>query len=73
MSPNNVITAKCECGNKVNVEIFDHLGGKEYSPREYAPNIVKTHEALMGTATCNKCGSEVWIYSYIEVHRKEEK
>jgi hypothetical protein len=69
----NIITAKCECGNKVDVEIFDHLGGKEYAPIKYAPDTVRTHEALMGQATCSKCGSEVWIYSFIEVHRKEEK
>jgi len=65
----NIITAKCECGNKVDVDILDRLAGTHYfidSPH------VRTHDALMGQATCSKCGSEVWIYSYISVHKKEK-
>ncbi len=64
---NNVITAKCECGNKVDVKITDRLGTKAN------PTDIKIHAALMGTGNCNKCGSEIWIYSYIEVHKKESQ
>ena len=60
----NIITAKCECGNKVDVSITDHLG------TEANPADIRVHSALMGIGNCNKCGSEVWIYSYIETHKK---
>jgi hypothetical protein len=41
----NVITTKCECGNKVDVDILDRLSGNKYFPD---PPHVRTHDALMG-------------------------
>ena len=58
----DTIIAKCECGNKVNVIISNHLNtiAKPVDDRKYA--------ALMGIGNCKKCSKDIWIYSYIEIH-----
>lgn len=62
MIRDNVITAKCECGNEVDVYTRDRLKtiAKPSSDKKYA--------ALMGMKDCKKCGKLVRVYSYIEIH-----
>lgn len=60
-----IITAKCECGNKVNVNILNHLNTMAKPVED------KKHAALMGMGNCKKCGKDIWIYSYIEIHEPQ--
>lgn len=56
-----VILAKCECGNKVNVNILNHLNTVAKATHD------KKNAALIGMANCKKCGKDIWIYSFIEI------